>query len=71
MPGQKNVVHPSPVNCDMIILPSLYIKLELFTNFVKELDKNDVGFYYLKEKSPRVSDSKIKERIFVGPRIRA
>ena len=70
-PGQKNVVHPSPVNSDMIILPSLYIKLGLFKNFVKALDKNAAGFHYLKEKFPRVSDSKVKEGIFMRPQIRA
>ena len=69
--GQKNVIHPSPINSDMIILPSLHIKLGLFKNFVKALDKNGAGFHYLKEKFPRVSDSKIKEGIFVGPQIRA
>jgi len=71
MPGQKNVVHPSLVNSDMIILPSRHMKFGLFKNFVKALDKNVVGFYYLKETFPRVSDSKIKEGIFVGPQIRA
>ena len=55
----------------MIILPSLHIKLGLFKNFIKVLDKNGAGFYYLKEKFPRGSDSKIKEGIFVGPQIRA
>jgi len=70
-PGQKNVVHPSLVNSDMIFLPSLHIKLGLFKNFVKTLDKNGAGFHYLKEKFPRVSDSKIKEGILVGPQIRA
>ena len=55
----------------MIILPSLHIKLGLFKNFVKALDKNGAGFHYLKEKFPHVSDSKIKEGIFVGPQIRA
>jgi len=70
-PGQKNVLHPSLVNSDMIILPSLHIKLGLFENFSKALDQNFSGFHYLKEKFPRVSDSKVKEVIFVGPRIRA
>ena len=55
----------------MIFLPSLHIKLGLLKNFVKALDKNGAGFHYLKEKSPRVSDSKIKEGTFVGPQIRA
>jgi len=48
-PGQKNVTRPSLVNSDMIILPSIHIKLGLFKNFVKALDKNGAGFYYLKE----------------------
>ena len=55
----------------MIILPSLHTKLGLFKNFVKVLDKNGAGFQYLKETIPRVSDSKIKEGIFVGPQRRA
>ena len=71
MPGQKNVVHLSQVNSDMIILPSLRIKLGLFKKFFKALGKNVVGFHYLKEKCPRLSDYKIKEGIFVGPQIRA
>jgi len=70
-PGQKNVTHPSLVNSDMIILPSLHMKLALFKNFVKALEKNGAGFYYLKEKFPGISDPKIKEGIFVGPKIRA
>ena len=53
-PGQKNVVHLSPVNSDMIILLSLHIKLGLFKNFVKALDENGAGFHYLKEKFPCV-----------------
>ena len=55
----------------MIILPSLHIKLGLFKNFVKALDKNGAGSHYLKGKFPCVSDSKIKEGIFVGTQIRA
>ena len=54
----------------MIILPSLRIKFGLFNNIVRALDKNGAGFYYLKEKFPRVSDSKIKEEIFLGPQIK-
>ena len=55
----------------MIVLPSLHIKLGLFKNFVKALEQNGGGFHYLKEKFPRVGDSKVKEGIFVGPQIRA
>jgi hypothetical protein len=39
-------------------------------NFVKAIDQNSVGFTYLKYKFPRISDTKIKEGIFVGIRIR-
>lgn len=66
-PGQKNVVYPSLVSPGKIILPPLHIKLGLFKNFVKAMDKSNAGFCYLKEKFPRVSDAKIKEGIFVGP----
>lgn len=69
-PGQKNVVNPPLVNSEMILLPPLHIKLGLFKNFVKAMDKDGAGFHYLKEKFPRVSDAKIKEGIFVGPQIR-
>ena len=70
-PGQKNVVHPSLVNSDMIIIPSLHIKLGHFKNFFKALDKNGAGFYYAKENFSHVNDSKIKEGIFEGPQIKA
>jgi hypothetical protein len=39
-------------------------------NFVKGIDQNGAGFAYLKETFPRISDTKIKEGIFVGPQIR-
>ena len=65
---KRCTIHTSPVNSDMIILPSRHIKLGLFKNFVKALDKNGAGFHYLKEIFPRVSDSKIKEGIFVVPK---
>jgi hypothetical protein len=55
----------------MFILPSLHIKLEFFKNFDTRLDKNGAGVLYLKRKFSRVSDSKIKKGIFVGPKIRA
>lgn len=70
LPGQKNIVNVPLVNKEMILLPPLHIKLGLFKNFVKAMDKDGAGFRYLKEKFPRVSDAKIKEGIFVGPQIR-
>jgi hypothetical protein len=31
------------------------------------MDQNSVGFMYLKNTFPRISDAKIKEGVFVGP----
>lgn len=70
-PGKKNVANQPLVSSEAIILPPLHIKLGLFKNFVKAMDKDGAGFLYLKEKFPRVSDAKIKEGVFVGPQIRS
>jgi hypothetical protein len=68
---RKILYIPRLVNSGVILQPPLHIKLGLFKNFVKAMDKNSAGFHYLKEKFPHVSDAKIKEGIFVGPQIRA
>jgi len=39
-------------------------------NFVKGMDKTGRGFQNVRNKSPNVSDAKIKEGIFVRPQIR-
>ncbi|UYV64310.1 hypothetical protein LAZ67_3000253 [Cordylochernes scorpioides] len=39
-------------------------------NFVKAMDRNASGFAYLKQKFSSISETKIKEGIFVGPQIR-
>jgi len=51
-------------------LPPLHIKLGLTKNFVKGMDKTGRGFQYVRNKSPNVSDAKIKDVIFIGPQIR-
>jgi hypothetical protein len=43
----------------------LHIKLGLVKNFVKVLNRNSNGFLCLKEKFPKVTDTKIKVGIFV------
>jgi len=55
-----------PVNSDMSILPSLHKKLVLFKKFVKALNKNGAGFYYLKEKFPCVILKSKKEFLWVS-----
>lgn len=66
-PGGKNVQHMPLVTSDAIILPAMHIKLGLFKNFVKTMNKNGDAFHYLKKIFLRVSDAKIKEGIFCGP----
>jgi len=57
------------VKKEKIILPLLHIKLGLIKQFVKPLDQDKPAFLYLKKKFPKISDAKIKEGIFVGPKI--
>jgi hypothetical protein len=54
-----------------IFLLPLHIKLGITKNFVKAMEKEGNGFAHLKQKFLQVSGAKIKERIFVGPQIRA
>ena len=58
------------VKGDRIFLPPLHIKLGLFKQFVKALDKEFTTFAYLAEKFPSLSQAKIKEGVFIGPQIR-
>jgi hypothetical protein len=39
-------------------------------NFEKAMDRTRSGFKHLAEKVPRLSKTKIKEGVFVGPQIR-
>jgi len=39
-------------------------------NFVKGMDKTGCGFQYVRGEFQNVSDTKIKEGIFIGPQIR-
>ncbi|GBM36040.1 hypothetical protein AVEN_274445-1 [Araneus ventricosus] len=64
-----NVEHPLLADPHKIIIPPLHIKLGLVENLVKAIDKNGPAFKYLHEKFPRFSVAKIKEGVFVGPRI--
>lgn len=68
--GQDNVEFNPLVKKDKIILPALHIKLGLFKNFVKALQKDGDLFQYLKTVFPNLSDVKIKEGVFVGPQIK-
>lgn len=68
--GSENVTYKALVKKENIILPPLHIKLGLFKNFVKALDKEGRALVYLRLIFPRLSVAKIKEGIFDGPQIR-
>ncbi|GBO43732.1 hypothetical protein AVEN_79381-1 [Araneus ventricosus] len=70
IPGVKNEEKEPLVASEKILLPSLHIKLGLMKNFVKAMDCGGNGFQYLRLKFPKVSETKIKEGIFVGPQFR-
>ena len=53
-----------------MILPPLHIKLGLMKNFVKALHINCAAFQHLSTVFPRLSAARLKEGIFVGPKIR-
>ena len=52
-----------------IFLLPLHIKLGLFKQLWKALDKESSAFACLAEKVPSLSQAKIKEGIFIGPQI--
>ncbi|GBL85455.1 hypothetical protein AVEN_34635-1 [Araneus ventricosus] len=70
IPGVKNEENEPLVASEKILLPPLHIKLGLMKNFVKAVDSGGSGFQYLRLKFPKVSETKIKEGIFVGPQFR-
>ena len=63
-------MHKPFVKSDRIFLPPLHIKLGLFKQFLKALDRESSATAYLAEKFPSLSQAKIKEGIFIGPQIR-
>ena len=68
--GQHNVVALPLVPQNKIILPPTHIKLGLFKQFVKGLRKDSPAFEFFHESFPKLSDSKLKEGLFVAPQTR-
>ena len=66
-PGQHNVIALPLVPQEKIILPPLHIKLGLFKQFVKALNKDSPVFNFLQAAFPNLSKAKIKEVVFVRP----
>jgi hypothetical protein len=64
------VAHHISVGKSKIYLPPLHIKLGFIKLFVKAVSKESDRFGYLKQKCPKISETKKKEGIFVGPQIK-
>jgi hypothetical protein len=58
------VTHRALLDKTKIYLSSLHIKLGLIKMFVKSKDS------FLRQKFPRISETNIKEDIFVGPQVK-
>ena len=69
-PGKKNVQHVPLIDSSRVLLPPLHIKLGLIKNFVKGMNQYSDAFKYILRKFPRITESKIREGIFIGPQTR-
>lgn len=69
--GQLSVENEPLIPKDRVLMPPLHIKLGLFKNFVKALEKDSAAFEFLANMFPAISEGKIREGIFVGPNIRS
>ena len=67
--GTKSVKYNPLVETSKILLPTLHIKLGLMKNFVKAMNQSGAAFKYICNKFPALSQTKLKEGIFVGPQI--
>jgi len=69
-PGIMNVENQPLVEPSKILLSSTHLKMGLKKSFVKAMNQVEAAFTYLREKFPRLSEAKLKECIFIGPKIR-
>ncbi|GBN17859.1 hypothetical protein AVEN_142353-1 [Araneus ventricosus] len=69
-PGERNVINTTLVPSEKVLLPPLHIKLGFMKQFIKSLPKDGECFRYLCSKFQKLSEAKLKERVFTGPDIR-
>jgi len=69
IPCQKNVAHPALGDKSQIYLLPFHIKIGLIKICMKEMNKENEGFAYLRQKFPKLSEAKMKDGIFIGPHI--
>ena len=58
------------VNPQDVYLPNLHIKIVVMKNFVKAHDREGHAFAYLRNKFPKLSEAKVRKKIFIDPLIR-
>jgi hypothetical protein len=68
--GQKHVRNEPLVHKKKIFLPPLHTNLDIMKNSVKAVDHDGKAFKYLLQKFLQISESKIKEGIYVGYQIK-
>ncbi|GBM80540.1 hypothetical protein AVEN_12470-1 [Araneus ventricosus] len=66
-PGEKNVINITLVPPEKVLLPPLHIKLGLMKQFIKSVPKDGECLRYLCSKFPKLSEAKLKERVFTAP----
>ena len=69
-PGVKNIKYEPLVPHTSILMPPLHIKLGLYKNFLKALDKESSAIIHLHKIFPKLSDAKLCARILNGPDIK-
>ena len=70
VPGEHSLKENPLVGMNKLLFPPLHIKLGLMKNFVKALHKNGAAFQHLSTVLLGLSAAKLKEGIFVEPRVR-
>ena len=68
--GEKDVENILLINQKKVLLPSLHIKLGLIKQFVKALDKDGAAYKYLQNLFPKLSETKVKRGVFIGPQLK-
>jgi hypothetical protein len=72
--SQRNFAHPALGNKSKICLPTLHNMLGLIYIyiyiFVKAVNKESEGFFYLRQTFSMISEAKMKEGIFVDLQIK-
>ena len=70
IPGIQNMQYEPIVPKDKILMPPLHIKLGLFKNFIKALNKESRAMNHLQSIYPKLTKAKLHAGVLNGPDIR-